>query len=416
MLGWKKTLYILWMGQFLTSMAMTLGLSFIPFFLVEDPILNVTSAHQRLIFTSLIMGAPFVTAIVATPFWGWMADRTGRKRQVIRACFGLGLIQAAMGFVRAPEHLVILRVLQGAVSGVMAANLGLLSAATPKEFQGRALTTLQSAQPAGIIFGPLLGGVLASAIGYRPVYWLLGGVVLTNGILSCIFLREEGFVPSDNPNPFRSLGRALTSAWQEPGLRLSFSTLWIAQLAWSTTQVAFAIYAGHVIERWVVATGATRMWWNTGLGFTAIAMTLTGVANFGMSFFWGRAQDRGMRFLTPIGASVMGLSNLLLAITPPFWAVILGRGGIGLGIGGASTLQYARIAKQVPTSERGSFMGLAAATTHLGSLVGFLISGSLAHYWGLTGNFFASTALYALIAALGIWADLGSPTSPSSTS
>lgn len=406
MLGWKKTLYILWVGQFLTSMAMTLGLSFIPFFLVEDPILNVTSAHQRLIFTSLIMGAPFVTAIVATPFWGWMADRTGRKRQVIRASFGLGLIQIAMGFVRLPEHLVILRVLQGAVSGVMAANLGLLSAAAPKEFQGRALTTLQSAQPAGIIFGPLLGGVLAAALGYRPVYWLLGGVVLSCGIVSWVLLREDGFVPSDNPNPFRSIGRALGQAWQQPGLRLAFSTLWVAQLAWSTTQVAFAIYAGNVIERWVVTTGATRMWWNTGLGFTAIAMALTGIANFAMSFVWGRAQDRGVRFLTPLGASAMGLSNLLLAVTPPFWAVILGRGGIGLGIGGAQTLQYARIAKQVPTSERGSFMGLATATTHLGSLVGFLISGSLAHFWGLTGNFYAAAALYALILAFHTYADL----------
>lgn len=207
--SWKRALVVLWIVQFLTTLAMNLGLTFVPFFLAEDPHLHVTDHHDLVLYTSLILAGPFFTTILATPLWGWVADRSGRKRQVVRAAVGLGLTQILMALARTPEQLVAIRLLQGMISGVLAACLGLMAAMAPEDHRGRAIATLQSAIPAGQIFGPVFGGFLASAIGYRPVYWVLGSLVLLTGLLALALVREEGFVPrKGRGNPFVELWAA----------------------------------------------------------------------------------------------------------------------------------------------------------------------------------------------------------------
>jgi DHA1 family multidrug resistance protein-like MFS transporter len=395
---WKRSLYVLWLTQFMTTMAMTLGLTFVPFFLEQDPSLNVKDPGDLQLYTSLILAGPFFTTIVATPFWGWVADRSGRKRQVVRAAFGLGLTQWLMALAETPEQLLAIRILQGAVSGVVAANLGLLSAVTPNEHQGHALTVLQSSTPAGLIFGPVVGGALATTLGFRPVYWLLGGVILLMGIISWLFLKEEGFKPTRSASPWRGLWRATRQAWAHARLRAGFAILVLAQLAWTTAQVVFAIYAGKLIEAWVCAERIEASWWNLGVGFTAIAMTLTGLANFLMSLWWGRAQDRRRRHLTLMGSGIMVVSIAVLALWPAWWVVLLARFGAGSGLGGASTIQYAVISARVAAEDRGQFMGLATAVTHIGNLVGFISGGMLAQLWGESGNFLFAAGIYLFIA------------------
>src|SRR5262245_11330416 len=142
---WQRTVRVLWLVQFLTTLAMNLGLTFVPFFLAEDPILRVRDESARALYTGLILAGPFFTTIVFTPVWGWVADRTGPKRQVVRACFGLGATQLLMAAARSPDQMVAVRMLQGAVSGVLAASLGLVAVVTPKARQGAAIAALQSA-------------------------------------------------------------------------------------------------------------------------------------------------------------------------------------------------------------------------------------------------------------------------------
>lgn len=400
--NWKRTLYILWVVQFMTTVAMTLGLTFVPFFLEQDPALNVKDESRKLLFTSLILAGPFFTAIIATPFWGWMADRSGRKQQVIRAALGLAATQLLMGVAQSPEQLVALRVLQGLVSGVIAANLGLLSASTPTEHQGYAISTLQSSNPAGLIVGPILGGFLATAFGFRAVYFILGGIVLAMGLLAWVLIREESFTPTASPNPFRGIYAALGKAWQLPRLRLAFGTLFIGQLAWTIGQVVFAIYAGKLINDYVATHEVTRSFWNRDVGFTAICQTLAGLTNFLMSQYWGRAFDRGTPYLTARGAGLLSLGTLALAFWPPFWGVMLARISVGAGQGGVQALQYASISGNVPQDERGQFMGLATATQHVGNLVGFVGGGALAQVWSESGNFVLTAGLYLSIAVLAL--------------
>src|SRR5262249_40155280 len=164
--------------------------------------------------------------------------------------------------------MVAMRMLQGMVSGVLAASLGLLSVVTPKEQVGSAIAVLQSATPAGQVLGPVLGGVLAEALGFRATYALLGTVIVFTAVLSWALLREAGFVPTSSANPFVALFRSAGRALSQPLHRQALAILVGGQFAFTVAQGIFAIYAGKVIATWLDASGAAPAWWNTGVGFT----------------------------------------------------------------------------------------------------------------------------------------------------
>jgi MFS family permease len=395
----------LWLVQFLTTLAMNLGLTFVPFFLADDPVLAVRDEAARAVYTGLILAGPFFTTILFTPLWGWVADRTGPKRQVVRACFGLGLTQLLMAFAWSADQLVVIRMVQGAVSGVLAASLGLVAVVTPKDRVGRAVSSLQSATPAGQILGPLVGGVLAAALGFRATYALLGVLILLTGVLSWLLLRQDGFVPAASSNPFAALYRAARESVSRVPLRQALGVLAGGQFAFSVSQGVFAIYAGKLIAAWVADNHAEPAWWNSGVGFTALAATVTGLASVLSSPWWGRLHDRRVRFLTPIAAAASGASMLVLFAWPPWWAVLLARLGVGAGIAAVSTLQFAVVSAASRPEQRGQMMGLATALTHAGNLAGFVLGGVLAAWWGEAGNFALAAAAYALVVTASIRLD-----------
>ena len=403
---WRRTLRMLWVVQFLTTLAINLGLTFIPFFLVDDPVLRVHDESARVLYTGLIFAGPFFTTIIFTPLWGWVADRTGPKRQVVRACFGLGATQLLMAVAQSPAQMVVIRLLQGMISGVLAACLGLATVVTPKERHGAAVAMVQSATPAGQIFGPVFGGVLATVLGFRATYAVLGSLILFTGVLSWMLLCQDGFVPSDSPNPFRGLYRSGRRALAQPRLRQALGVLIAGQFAFTVAQGVFAIYAGLVIDAWGAANGIAPAWWNTGVAFTAVAMTVTGLTSLLSAPWWGALHDRGVTLLTPLGAGLLAASMLVLFACPTWWAVLLARIGVGAGVVALSTTQFAAISGRTVPEERSQMMGLATALTYLGNLGGFVLGGILATWWTEPGNFALAAVVYAGIVVAAVRLEL----------
>src|SRR3989304_5661176 len=126
---WRKNLYILWGTQFLAMMGMNLVVPFLPFFIRE---LGVTEPAELARWSGLVFSGPFVLSFIATPIWGNLGDRYGRKIMVVRAIFGLAISQALIGLSQNVEMLFFFRMLQGAISGFIAAALALVSANTPR--------------------------------------------------------------------------------------------------------------------------------------------------------------------------------------------------------------------------------------------------------------------------------------------
>src|SRR5256884_8718392 len=125
-----------------------------------------------------------------SPIWGVVADRFGRKSMLMRAMVGAALTVSLMGFARGPIDLVVLRMLQGASSGTIAAATALVASGTPRSRVGWALGVLTSAVAVGSALGPLVGGLAAAAVGVRAGFWA-GGVLLALATLPVLLVVRE---------------------------------------------------------------------------------------------------------------------------------------------------------------------------------------------------------------------------------
>ena len=161
---WKKNLGVLWIGQFLVMGGMTMIMPFMSLYL-QSPRIGITDPHEIATWSGVIFAGNFVTAFLFQPLWGKLSDKYGRKMMLLRSGFGMAIVMVLMGFATSPWHLLVLRMVNGTISGFNPAAVSLVSATTPKEKMGFAMGTLQSGGIAGTILGPFLGGLLADAWG-----------------------------------------------------------------------------------------------------------------------------------------------------------------------------------------------------------------------------------------------------------
>jgi MFS family permease len=126
------------------------------------------------------------------PIWGSLADRYGRRVMLIRATLAGSVIAFLMGLAASPQQLVLLRILQGGLCGTVAAAVTLVSTSTPDENLGTALGVMQTSQFVGQAMGPVIGGVLADAFGYRAVF-PISSLLMAISLLLVVFLVREKF-------------------------------------------------------------------------------------------------------------------------------------------------------------------------------------------------------------------------------
>src|SRR5256884_3896418 len=143
---------------------------------------------------------------------------------LIRSMLGGAITVGLIFFAQNPAELVVLRLLQGATSGTVAAATALVAAETPRSRVGWALGVVTSAVALGSAIGPVIGGLAAEFLGLRLVF-LAGGVLLALSLIPVLWIVRE------SPLPPRAGPRVSTLALleQQPGLRRSLSVLIGAQ-------------------------------------------------------------------------------------------------------------------------------------------------------------------------------------------
>lgn len=115
-----------------------------------------------------VVTATLLTTAISTPVWGKLADLVNRKALYQIALVIFVLATAAAGFAQDPATLIAFRAVQGLGAGGLAALSQVLMAdiISPRE-RGRYMGLFGAVMAVATVGGPLLGGVVTDAIGWR---------------------------------------------------------------------------------------------------------------------------------------------------------------------------------------------------------------------------------------------------------
>lgn len=264
---------MLCLGQFAATAGLTIVVPLLPFYLAG---LGTPRAEIPW-WTAVSVAAPAVVQLVSGPLWGWVGDRFGRKAMVVRAHAGLGLAIALMALASTPEEFLACRLLQGACGGVVSATASYATAAASTDRRGRALGMLFGATAAGSLLGPLVGGLLATEIGFGPLFAAVAGMLVLSSVLAACSLAEPPAQARERHSPRVIAGLLLRRRESRLMLLAGFA----AQAAIYALVVVFA----PQVERMSGSVATATVW-------VGALQALTWAASCAGSPWWGRRNDR----------------------------------------------------------------------------------------------------------------------------
>ncbi|RAJ30415.1 MFS transporter [Kitasatospora sp. SolWspMP-SS2h] len=144
---------------------------------------------------------------------GRLGDRYGHRRTLLAGVLGFGASSAGIALAPTVGWVVGLRVAQGVFGALLQpGTLALLRLCCPPERLGRAVAVRTGAIAVAAGAGPLLGGALVDASGWRAVFWINVPVAALIAVMAFALRPEREFSGRERPDQVPSGGRRLDLA------------------------------------------------------------------------------------------------------------------------------------------------------------------------------------------------------------
>lgn len=383
--NWKRNLAALWFAEFTAIFGFSFAFPFLSIFISQD--LGVHPGRDLDLWTAASASASGVSMAIASPIWGMLGDRFGRKPMLLRSMVGGAITVGLIFFARSPIELVILRLAQGATSGTVAAATALVAAETPRHRVGWALGVVTSAVALGGAVGPVVGGLAGAAFGLRDVF-LGGGVLLLISTLPVfLIVRESERRIIEGPRP-----STLAMIREKPGLTRALAVLIGSQGL--VTVVTSATQILVVLKLIDIAQSAA----SAAAGF---AFGAQGLANSASAVGYTRVTRRfGYVRTTAFAALLLAGAVALLIVAPGAVFVVLVVGLVGLLNGTVIPATAAMIGLETPPEAQSTVFGFNASSVAIGFSIGPLIAGGVAASANLSTAFAVCAVIGLGLAAL----------------
>ena len=384
---WKRTVYISLICVFCTAFGVSQLAPILPLYFHD---LGVQTPEAMSLWSGLATGATYIIVCLAAPFWGRVADKKGRKITLIRSSFGMALCNILIAFQTTPEGVVLIRLVQGLVSGFYSASITLIASESPIERTGWALGLLASANLAGSLIGPLLGGYIADTVGIRNDFIIVGTLMGLAGVLATIFIHEN-YVPQ--PNPEKLSIRKLKE--QIPEFN-SIVALCVASFIYAicimSLQPVISVYI-----KGIVPSDTENLAFIAGAVFSAM-----GIAQLMSSSPLGKLVDKiGPRKVLVVSLIYVGILNIPQAYVSDVYQLAMIRFLQGFGLGGMLPALNTYLSSKTPREFTGQVFSYNQSCLFFGYFLGSVGGASLMAWLGFTTLFWVSGGLF-IISALWI--------------
>jgi MFS transporter, DHA1 family, multidrug resistance protein len=270
----------------------------------------------------------------------------------------------------------------GIFSGFISMSQAFISTQTPKDIAGRVLGTLQTGGITGSLVGPLLGGVLADSFGYSATFQGTSIAIFISAIL--VMLTTE-YKMSDGKKGTKSSytsKEVLSHITRNPLLLSVLLISTLIQIAHFSIQPILSLYVNEIHGHENLAL------------YSGIAFSAAGLGNLMMARQWGKIADK-------IGYVKILITLLFMAaivylpggFVTSIWQLVIIRFLLGIAIGGIVPVRVAYIRQEAPISMQGEVLGYNTSLRFLGNVIGPVMGGMVAGYFGFSAVFIITSLL-----------------------
>jgi DHA1 family multidrug resistance protein-like MFS transporter len=365
--SWKKQMVLVWASQFLSIMGFSFALPFAPYFLQQE--LGVVRHGELQMWVALFSSSTAVTMGIAAPLWGLLADRFGKRVMLIRANLAGAVVMSLMGAVQTPVMLIVLRMLQGALTGTMTAAQAFLAGEMPHERRGLAMGGLSAAVYSGGLSGAFLGGLVAHVLGYRAAFYASGALLLAAGLL-VLFCTREMLAPAGRGSDLEEATAKARVHWRD--LSATFYGVLAMIGAIALVRQFDMAFLPLLVQDIHGSLAGVSLWSGALYACSGVAGLLAGLAT-------GWLSDHFNPLRLVVGAAVLAAVFSAWLMTVHSFAVLFPvRFFMVLFAGALEPALNVWLAKRVPEARQGVAFGLASTTRSIGWAIGPLLAGLVA--------------------------------------
>jgi DHA1 family tetracycline resistance protein-like MFS transporter len=342
--------------------------------------------------TTIAMGAYSLGQLIASPFWGRLSDRVGRKPILIAGLLGGAVSYVLLSRAENVETLGAARLFGGLMAGNVGAAFAAAADLADDRTRARNMGLLGAAVGLAFIAGPALGALLIGGepdrAGFERICLISAGFAAAAALLALLFFRETRNAEAHAAAPRARRWTLLTS---RPVLARFVAVMFFIIAAQALMETTFGLWADVELS-W----GPREVGWTlAALGAGAVLLQGGGAGR--------AARMLGERLMLLIGLVMCAAGFGGLAVTHELGTLIASMIALTIGLGLSTPALNSLIAEQACETERGAVMGLAQSASALGRVAGPLGAGAIFDVWGAAAPFVmgAIVVLAALFVALG---------------
>lgn len=375
----KHNFIIILIANFIVAASSTMIMPFLSLYI--NTLGEFTDSYVQT-WAGLIFAATFITALLMSPIWGMIADKYGYKPIMIMNCFGIALSIFLMGYVQNVEQFFVLRLMMGVVTGFIPTSMAFISKHTPKEIAGKTLGTLQMGSVGGTLFGPVIGGSMADAVGFKYTF-IITAITITIAAIIVILGIHEPTIIRKKKNSVYSRKNVLWAIFHH---RLILNVMFVTtliQIGNFSIQPLLSLYVSGLTPSEEVAMLA-------GITFSA-----AGLGNIFFARFWGKLSDHhGYEKVLSLLLVLCVVFIIPQAFVTDLWQLILLRFLYGMFAGGLIPITSALIRREAPIEVQGEIMGYNQSFRFFGNILGPVLGGFVASLGGIHSVFYSTGMLF----------------------
>ncbi|MBC3934542.1 MFS transporter [Undibacterium rugosum] len=382
-------LKLLWLIQCVAMGAMEMSG---PFWALHLQTGGRLSASELSWYSAIAYAGPMLTAMLCIPWWGKAGDRIGHHWMLLRALAALALTQLWLAYCTQPLWIILIRLLQGAIAGFIAAAQAYGSQLSHREQRGQLMASLQTATALGSVLGPMAGGWLYQSQGFAAVNLLAAGLCTGCLLLAALYLPRSKVVPANARTSMPSSpGSAQQTAWWRQGMLPGFLIgILLVQSAKMLPQAYFSLYVTQVMQA------------NTGFAGLSYGLSAAGLclcAPLWASYFRHQQDSSILRWMIALciaSAVLMAVQSLYLSAN----VFLICRFLWGCVLGALLPVFYSLLSLHTPANSQGQALAYGNSAAKAGALLGTAAGALLMAILPLQHLFWAVAVAYFITALL----------------